>query len=108
MSSVIHVSHRHAGVFLPAASLHDRLAVAEYVARLLRSEDTVQLLIDNERWIATLEDAASAPRCSRCNTIIQVVYRNARQPRACHCLQCALVHGAEPSAHHTECCCWSE
>ncbi len=106
MSGVAHVSFSHGGVFLPAVSLEDRLAVAEYVARLLRSEDTVQILIDNNRWVA--ESERGTPRsCVRCHTAIRTTYREASRRQASHCLQCALVHGAEASVHHTECCCWT-
>ena len=88
MAAVAHVSFFGGGIFLPDHGPGDRQTILDYVSRLLRSKQKVQILLDSQRWLARSGDHAG---CERCGHVSTVSCREAGNEAESYCLRCALT-----------------
>ncbi len=87
MAAVAHVSYLGGGIFLPDNGPGDRHTIIEYVGRLLSSKQKVQILLDNQRWLAQSGEHVC---CARCALVSKTSCREASAEGELYCLRCAL------------------
>lgn len=87
MAAVAHVSYPGGGVFLPDHGPGDRHTIVEYVERLVSSKQTVQILLDNQRWLVQSGEHAC---CASCDLATKTACREASNGGQMYCLRCAL------------------
>jgi hypothetical protein len=87
MAAVAHVSYLGGGIFLPDHGPGDRHTIIEYVGRLLRAKQKVQVLLDNQRWLVQLGEHVC---CARCGLTTDISCREANDDGEPCCLRCAL------------------
>lgn len=93
MTPVAHVSYLGGGIFLPDHGPGNRHTIIEYVNRLLRSKQKVQILLDNQRWLA---QTAGHVCCAACDLATTTACREATKDGETYCLPCALSRPARP------------
>ncbi len=87
MTPVAHVSYVGGGIFLPDHGPENRRTIIEYVARLTRSKQKVQILLDNERWLV---QSGAHVCCAGCQLATDTSCREAAKEAEIYCLRCAL------------------
>ena len=88
MTGVAHVSFHGGGIFLPDHGPGDRQTIVDYVARLTHSQPAVQILLENQRWMAQSDDHIC---CDRCGCATNVSCRESSNEAESYCLRCALA-----------------
>ena len=87
MAAVVHVSYLGGGIFLPDDGPGDRHTIMDYVERLVSSKQTVQILLDNQRWLVQPGQNAC---CASCDVVTKTACREASDGGELYCLRCAL------------------
>jgi hypothetical protein len=87
MAAVAHVSFAGGGVFLPDHGPGDRRTLIDYVGRLANSKPKVQILLENQRWLA---QPCNHVCCACCGYACDVSCREASNETDAFCLTCAL------------------
>lgn len=95
MTAVAHVSYLGGGIFLPDHGPGERHTIIEYVTRLMQSKQTVQVLLDNQRWLV---QTGGHVCCARCDAATRTACREATRENDVYCLQCALSRPTRPEA----------
>jgi|JRYF01.1.fsa_nt_gb hypothetical protein len=63
---IAHVSFKGGGICVPARSPYDRQLLAEQVMSQCRSKGTVQVLLDDDRWMVHTHIGAGPVYCVQC------------------------------------------
>ena len=91
---IAHVSFLGGGLFLPARNAYDRQTLAEHVAARARANGTVQVVLNDERWLVCSIRGRSDGDCSGCNRALEVVCHAAGDPEIAY-FRLALFSGVQ-------------
>ena len=92
------VSYRGGTFCLPARSPYDRDLLAEEVLRECHLHDTVQVLLNDERWLVRRLGQSRRVACAQCCRLTGATCHSAARGTASFCVGCAVGHTA-PVAH---------
>ncbi len=93
MTAVAHISYVGGGMFLPDHGPGDRHTIIEYVIRLIRSKQKVQVLLENQRWLV---HSGALVRCANCDLLTSTGCHEATKDHERYCLNCALGYTSSP------------
>jgi len=88
---IAHVSFAGGGLFVPARSPYDREMLVEHVLDRVRSKGSVQVLVDERRWLVDSLRGTRAVRCERCDCVVDCVSRCHADDSVGYCVACALL-----------------
>jgi hypothetical protein len=89
---IAHVSFAGGGIFLPAGNRYDRETLMEYVADNVRTKGQVQILVDDQRWLARDVRPESGGGCSTCRgRLLGAACYAAADVRTAYCVKCAFA-----------------
>jgi hypothetical protein len=92
---IAHLSFAGGGMFIPARSPYDRQLLAEHVLNRVRLKGSVQVLVDDRRWLVNLLRHRRASGCSRCGCSVTSVCSDAAADTVVYCVRCAFVQRAK-------------
>lgn len=97
-NGIAHVSFPGGSVFLPARTPYDRETLVEYIDHTVHVNGRVQVLLADQRWLASLgrHDAAAAD-CAGCRRTLAVAcYAASSASVTPYCPGCAFAADTEP------------
>jgi hypothetical protein len=91
---VAHVSYLGGGVFVPTRSSRDRQMLTELVADRAHAKGQVQVLVDDQRWMACCCRSSHTRACACCGATVDVACYACTNHDTEYCVWCALGGGA--------------
>ena len=95
-SGVAHLSFPGGGIFLPARNPYDRQLLAEHVAHRARNGGQVQVLVNSERWMVSLNSYRETRHCAVCGSLSDLSCYSPDTDRVSFCLTCAFSDHLKP------------
>ena len=102
---IAHVSYRGGSLFLPAHSEYERELVVEEVLRESHLHGTVQVLLDDDRWLVRRLGRRRRVVCVGCGKTTGSACQSGSRGDAPFCVGCAVAGDLPPAHDHPSLLC---